>query len=806
MAREKNREEGKSGVEREVIRISVRNLVEFILRSGDLDSRRGGFADREAMNKGSRLHRKIQRQMGGAYQAEVALACEKEYQEFSIRVEGRADGIITDQKGAMIDEIKGVYRDVHRLETPVEVHLAQAKCYALIYGEQKELDEIRVQMTYCNLETEEIRRFESLYTVSELREWFDWLMDAYYRWARWQHQWKQKRNASMQGLEFPFPYREGQREVVSGVYRTILRKKQLFIQAPTGLGKTMATVFPAVRSMGEGLSEKVFYLTAKTITRTVAWEAFGLLRENGLACKVLVLTAKDKMCVCEEVDCNPASCPRARGHFDRVNDAVFELLNAGDGYDRETILAQSEKYQVCPYEMSLDVATWVDAVICDYNYVFDPDVHLRRFFAEGNRGDYVFLIDEAHNLVERGREMYSAVLYKEDFLEIRRLVKPYRKKLARQLEKCNQQMLQWKRECETYQILDSLGSLGISLMNVMGELELFLEEAEEGELRSTVLDFYFQVRSFLNIYDLVDENYVLYTQHDEDNRFMVKLYCVNPAANLQKCVDKGISAIYFSATLLPVTYYRTLLSGRQDDYAIYARTPFSQDQRIVLLGRDVSSRYTRRGPEEYGKICQYIFQAVQAHSGNYMVFFPSYRMMEDVCRIYRELFGEEQRILVQTPSMNERQREEFLEAFEQESGKGLLGFCVMGGIFSEGIDLTGEKLVGAMVVGTGLPQISYEREILKRFYDEKGVSGFDYAYRFPGMNKVLQSAGRVIRTSRDRGMILLLDERFCSPDYRNLFPREWEDYQICTRETAGEKLCRFWEKVGQQEEKELVNR
>ena len=374
-------------------------------------------------------------------------------------------------------------------------------------------------------------------------------------------------------------------------------------------------------------------------------------------------------------------------------------------------------------------------------------------------GDYVFLIDEAHNLVERGREMYSAVLYKEDFLEIRRLVKPYRKKLARQLEKCNQQMLQWKRECETYQILDSLGSLGISLMNVMGELELFLEEAEEGELRSTVLDFYFQVRSFLNIYDLVDENYVLYTQHDEDNRFMVKLYCVNPAANLQKCVDKGISAIYFSATLLPVTYYRTLLSGRQDDYAIYARTPFSQDQRIVLLGRDVSSRYTRRGPEEYGKICQYIFQAVQAHSGNYMVFFPSYRMMEDVCRIYRELFGEEQRILVQTPSMNERQREEFLEAFEQESGKGLLGFCVMGGIFSEGIDLTGEKLVGAMVVGTGLPQISYEREILKRFYDEKGVSGFDYAYRFPGMNKVLQSAGRVIRTSRDRGMILLLDEQ-----------------------------------------------
>lgn len=795
MADEKNREKEGSGTDREVIRISVRNLVEFILRSGDLDNRRGGFADREAMNKGSRLHRKIQRQMGSAYQAEVALACEKEYREFSIRVEGRADGIITDRKGAMIDEIKGIYRDVYRLETPVEVHLAQAKCYALIYGEQKGLEDIRVQMTYCNLETEEIRRFESHYAISELREWFDWLTDAYYRWALWQHQWRKKRNASMQGLEFPFPYREGQREVVGGVYRTIMRKKQLFIQAPTGLGKTMATVFPAVRSMGEGLSEKVFYLTAKTITRTVTWEAFELLRERGLSCKVLILTAKEKMCVCEETDCNPAVCPRARGHYDRVNDAVFELLNSGDGYDRETLLAQSEKYQVCPYEMSLDVADWVDTVICDYNYVFDPDVHLRRFFAEGNRGDYVFLIDEAHNLVERGRDMYSAALYKEDFLEIRRLVKPYRKKLARQLEKCNQQMLQWKRECETYQILDSLGSLGISLMNVMGELELFLEEAEEGELRSTVLDFYFQVRSFLNIYDLMDENYVLYTQHEEDKRFKVKLYCVNPAANLQKCMDKGISAVFFSATLLPIMYYRNLLSGRQDDYAIYAGTPFSREQRIVLLGRDVSSRYTRRGPEEYGKICRYIFQAVQTRPGNYMVFFPSYRMMEEICGIYRERYGEEQKILVQTPSMNEWQREEFLEAFEQENREGLVGFCVMGGIFSEGIDLAGERLVGAIVVGTGLPQISYEREILKNFYDGKGVSGFDYAYRFPGMNKVLQSAGRVIRTSRDKGMILLLDERFCSPDYRNLFPREWEDCQICTRETEEEMLRRFWERA-----------
>lgn len=783
-------------MEKEVIRISVRNLVEFILRSGDLDTRRGAFADREAMAKGSRIHRKIQKQMGAAYQAEVPLAHSTEFEEFSVLVEGRADGIIYGEDFVMVDEIKGVHRDLRFLERPVEVHLAQAKCYAYFLGKEKGLLQIRVQMTYCHLDTEEIRRFEEEYTVEELEAWFQWVLDQYYQWALWQHQWRQTRNTSMEGLEFPFSYREGQRDLVSGVYRTILRRKQLFIQAPTGVGKTMSTIFPAVRSMGEGLTEKIFYLTAKTITRTVAWEAFQILKERGLSCKTLILTAKEKMCVCEQVECNPIDCPRAKGHFDRVNEAVFRLLQEQDQYDRDVLMEYSERYQVCPYEMSLDLATWVDAVICDYNYAFDPDVYLRRFFAEGSKGDYVFLIDEAHNLVERGREMYSAVLYKEDFLKIKKLVKPYRKKLERALERCNHQLLELKRECETYQILESLGGFSIALMNVMGEMENYLEELEDGETRKEILEFYFQVRSFLYIYDLLDENYVMYTQHEEDGRFRVKLYCVNPAVNLQRCLDKGCSAVFFSATLLPVGYYKQLLSGRADDYAIYAHTPFAPEQKRVLLGRDVSSRYTRRGSEEYGRIAEYIDQVAQARAGNYMIFFPSYKMMEDICQIYKERYGHlERQILMQSPAMQENDREEFLEQFEEQREKTLLGFCVLGGIFAEGIDLTGEKLVGAVIVGTGLPQISYEREILKKYYDGKQENGFDYAYRFPGMNKVLQSAGRVIRTREDRGVILLLDERFCSFDYRNLFPREWEDYQICTRNTVQGILEEFWERA-----------
>ena len=384
------------------IRISVRGLVEFLLRSGDLDNRRGGFAEREAMQMGSRLHRKIQKSMGGAYQAEVPLRFEKEYEHFVLSVEGRADGIFTDQQGTAIDEIKGIFQNLERLEEPLPLHLAQAKCYAYIYGLERKFEKIGVQLTYCQIETEEILRFRETYTLEELDLWFSELLDQYRNWAEAQWQWEQKRDASMKGLEFPFPYRPGQRDLVAAVYRSILRRKQLFVQAPTGVGKTMSTVFPAVRACGEGLGSRIFYLTAKTITRTVAEEAFSLLKDRGLAFKVLTITAKEKMCVLEEPDCSPAACPRARGHYDRINQAVFEILTGQSRYQREDILAQSEKRQVCPYELELELASWMDAIICDYNYVFDPDVKLRRFFGEGSRKeDFIFLIDEAHNLVER---------------------------------------------------------------------------------------------------------------------------------------------------------------------------------------------------------------------------------------------------------------------------------------------------------------------------------------------------------------------------------------------------------------------
>ena len=838
---------------------SVRNLVEFILRGGDIDNRSGRMIT-DAMMEGSKIHRKIQRSMGEDYQAEVPLALTIEAEEYMLVIEGRADGIaygefpnqnsekeaytqdtFLDRTGkseemVYIDEIKGVYRNVATMEAPVYVHTAQAMCYAYIYALQNHLDQIGVQMTYCNLDTEDVKLFQEVFAWDALADWFGNLIAEYRKWADWQIMWRRKRQESIQNLEFPYPYREGQRKLVGDVYRTIRRGKNLFLQAPTGVGKTISTIFPAVKAVGEELADRIFYLTAKTITATVAKETFGLLREQGYQAKIIQLTAKEKLCLCGntaieqeaadqdnpypdfpqiKLECNPQNCPYAKGHFDRVNDAVFELLQASDLFTREEILAQARKHRVCPFELSLDVATWCDNILCDYNYVFDPNVYLKRFFQDSSKEKYLFLVDEAHNLVDRSREMYSATLYKEDILAVKKIMKPHNQAIARTLDKCNKAMLDFKRECENYSVCESVGVLTFYLMRLVSQMEEFFEKPREFPDKKTVLDFYFELRNFVNIYDLVDENYVIYDEMQEDGRFMIKLFCVDPSKNLQKCIDKSVSTIFFSATLLPINYYKRLLSTKEDNYAIYAQSTFDETQRLLAFGRDVSTKYTRRGPAEYEKIARYIRAAIRSKKGNYMVFFPSYKMMQDVYDVFvrveresdtrngvavsdeqniaEESLEESLTIIMQHSNMNEAEREEFLQAFEQEDGGTLVAFCVMGGIFGEGIDLKNDRLIGAVIVGTGLPQISNEREILKQYYDKQGLSGFDYAFRYPGINKVLQAAGRVIRTQEDRGIIVLLDERFLQSDYNALYPREWKNRIVGNVETVDAEICKFWE-------------
>lgn len=778
-----------------IVRVSVRNLVEFILRGGDIDNRTSGSMDKEAMLMGGRLHRKIQRSMGSDYHAEISLKTEIPRDGFRIQVEGRADGIIiheeTGETEVTVDEIKGVLRDLEHITEPVKVHLAQAKCYAYIYAGQKGLENIGVQLTYCHLDTEEIKRFEEKFTIDELKEWFDNLIRQYEKWARFQIEWEKTRNASIKKVEFPFSYRPGQRDVAAAVYRTILRRKKLFIQAPTGVGKTISTVFPAVKAVGEGLGDKIFYLTAKTITRTVAEQAFRTMKDQGLSMKVITLTAKEKICFCEETLCNPESCPYAKGHFDRVNDAVYDMLISGNEMNRSAIERQAEKFRVCPFELSLDISTWVDAVICDYNYVFDPNAHLKRFFSEGSGGNYIFLIDEAHNLVERGREMYSAALYKEDLLELKRQVKHLDARLARRLGDVNKLFLELKRECEDYQVLNSVSHIALKLMNLLTEMERFLEEPSGDEIRESVLNLYFQVRSFVSIHDILDENYVIYSELEDNGRFKLKLFCVNPAANLQNYLEFGSGTVFFSATLLPIHYYKSLLSVEKDDYAIYAESPFPRENMLLLQARDVSTRYTMRSESMYRRYADYISRMAECKKGNYMAFFPSYRFMEEV---YDQFVHKAEGIdvLLQAQNMDEREREEFLEEFDRERENSLVGFCVMGGVFSEGIDLTADRLIGAVIVGTGLPQVCNDREIVKGYFDSRGMRGFDYAYLYPGINKVLQSAGRVIRTETDRGVVLLLDDRFSRRQYRDSFPREWENCQICSAATLSDYMESFW--------------
>lgn len=814
------------------IRISVRGLVEFILRSGNIDNRKAVSAE-NAMQEGGRIHRMIQRRMGPEYHAEVALSYRYPAGEYDILIEGRADGVIvetpgdvsavpelTDNRSAAeqaknvtvtVDEIKGTFHDLKKMKEPVPVHLAQAKCYAFILAEKMGLPAVRVRMTYCHMETEEIRYFHYEYTAAELREWLGDVLGRYRKWADYDFAWRRERQVSIRALQFPFDYREGQKELVSYVYRTIYHKRKLFIEAPTGVGKTISTVFPAVKAVGEGLCGKIFYLTAKTITRTVADQTFALLRGHGLKFKSVVLTAKEKICFMGETECNPEYCPYAKGHYDRINDALYDLLTREDVYNRETIEEYAKKHSVCPFEMCLDMSLFADGIICDYNYLFDPHVYLRRFFAEGVRGEYVFLVDEAHNLVERGRDMYSALLCKEDFLRLKKTVKAYDERIAKNLDKCNREMLALKRECDTYRVVEYIDDFVRALTRLGAAIDDYLEDHEDSPVRKDILEFYFEISHFLAMYELVDENYIIYTQLQSDGDFVLKLFCVNPAKNLRECMMRGRSTILFSATLLPIQYYKKLLGADEGDYEVYARSVFRPEKLGLYVGSDVTSKYTRRNDEEYYRIAAYIHEVICKRHGNYMAFFPSHAFLRQVHEIYMRYFNADEAVecVVQEDHMNEQAREAFLNRFtgnedcdlnaliqmdiEMEEEKSLLGFCVMGGIFSEGIDLKNDSLIGAIIVGTGLPQVCSERELLKQYFDGWGENGFDYAYRYPGMNKVLQAAGRVIRTADDFGIVALLDERFLSAAYGRLFPREWRNYEIVRVDQIGHRVERFWD-------------
>ena len=866
-------------------RISVRGFVEFLLQSGDIDNRVRAVSE-TAMKEGARIHKKIQGTRGADYRAEVPLAFEFDTGRYVVRIEGRADGVlmqgeIAREKPAedgqlslfslpeqgepqeaeedetllpMIEEIKGTYRDVSKMEEPVLVHLAQAKCYAhflCLRGGEKA---VRVQMTYCNFDTEELRFFRFRYSAAELAEWFDALLKEYLVWTDLRYDWAQIRTKSIQQTVFPYEYREGQKDLAAAVYRTIVHGKKLFLEAPTGSGKTLATLFPAVKAIGEGKAERLFYLTARTITRQAAEDAAGLLRAgSGLRFKTVTVTAKEKICPMESCECNPEACPYAKGHFDRILEALYDLVTREEHFPREVILRYAEAHRVCPFELSLDASLFADGIICDYNYVYDPFVYLRRFFGDGEKGAHIFLTDEAHNLVDRGREMYSALLPEEelqrslDATQGARALKEIRSALQQLLEAVESARRGMKRE--VYRDYPQIDELMMRLQRVSKALSEWMDkpagtEEQKKEMRALFLLLY----RFRTIYERMDRRYRALCLWEHTGGFAIAIRCIDPSGDLAECTARGVAGIFFSATLLPVQYYKRLLGGTGEDFEIYAKTSFAPERLGVFVVGDVTSRYTARNADSYRRIAEAIAEGVRARRGNYMVFFPSFAFLEEVLAFYEEASDGSERLLVQSREMDEEARERMLAQFKGGTGVpdgaggftaaegsaaagaaaagaaggltaaegaeiaalvpgGLPGFdfeieevedvgvtlfAVLGGIFNEGVDLPGEALIGVFIVGTGLPQVGAERDIIREWFDETTSDGFDYAYRYPGMNRVLQAAGRVIRTEADTGVVLLMDERFRESRARTLFPREWQQIRtVGTGEVRG-ALTDFW--------------
>ena len=777
------------------VRLSVRQLVEFVLRGGSIDNRSGGM---DRAQEGSRIHRRLQKAGGENYQAEVFFRHIEEYKGIAFTVEGRADGIIAQEDGVTVDEIKTTRLELSAVgEDFNRLHWAQAACYAYFYALQNEQKRMNVQLTYVHVnefgDADGTKRFTRSYSREELAADFLDLLARYKRWADFSCEWEQKRDASIAALPFPFPsYRQGQRSLAVTAYRTIVEEGTAFCQAPTGIGKTISTLFPAVKAMGEGYITKIFYLTAKTITRQVAEEAFCRMREKGLAFKTVTLTAKDKICFLDETACNPEQCPYADGHYDRVNDVIFELLQTDDHMTRERIERAARENRVCPFELTLDLTLWCDCVIGDYNYLFDPVMYLKRFFAEG-RGEYAFLIDEAHNLVDRAREMYSAGLEKAMFLELKRRVAAEDGAMAKALGAVNREFITLRKQCGEERYVEQLlppEELGRALARFTEQCERFFKRHADSPDAPDLLQLYFDALLYLKILELYDEKFLTAVEV-WGSEVRVKLCCLDPSGLLRSALDRGRAAVFFSATLTPLDYFAAVLGGDEESRRIALPSPFERDHLKLLIADRVSTRYKDRENSRI-PIAELIARTVQAKDGNYLVYFPSYQYMNDVYETFSARYPDIETALQQSGA-SEAEREAFLARFDSANERTLVGFGVLGGIYSEGIDLKGDRLIGTLVVGVGLPQIGREQDRIRDYYNRNGGTGYEFAYQYPGMNKVMQAAGRVIRGERDRGVVVLIDDRFNTPSYLRLFPEHWRGCRLVhTPEALEKELRAFW--------------
>lgn len=781
-----------------IIKISVRELVEDVMASGDITS---GFTGSTRALEGIKGHQLIQNSKKENYKSEVSVKYACSYESLNFEISGRIDGVMEQDNRICIEEIKTTTHHLENIDEDFNLtHWAQAQVYAYIYSTLNKIDEISVKLTYLNIHSGGIKSFDKSYTSGELNEIFENIIMKYAEWARIMAEWKNIRNLSISSTGFPYKnYRSGQRELAVYVYRSIKGNNRLFAQAPTGTGKTIATLFPSIKAIGEDLADKIFYLTAKTSTRLSAQKAVDKLLEAGFKVKTAVITAKEKICFMNSAVCDPDDCDFAKGHFDRVKSAVKDIFLNEDIFTKAKIEEYARLHHVCPFEFSLDLSLWSDVIICDYNYVFDPRVYLKRFF-EDRSGNYVFLIDEAHNLVDRAREMFSACLDKKSILKLKNDIKTAGlPQIYKSLDQLNKYMIETRKKCEASEKFnfvqseepDNLYPPVISFVEKAGQ---YLEKNIPSDFREDMLYLYFKAYGFLKTSEFYDSHYVTYAQKDGDD-VLLKLFCLDPSYRMNEVLDRGICSVFFSATVTPLKYFETMIGGLEytDSGRIKSlrlKSPFPQKNLCVIADVNISTKFRLRD-QSFEKISYDIKCVIERKTGNYMVFFPSYKYMENVFNLFKEE-NPDVEVICQKSNMNESEKEAFLSRFENNPVRTLVGFAVMGGIFGEGIDLVGERLSGAVIVGVGLPQICFEREIIKNYFDKKNNQGYEYAYMYPGMNKVLQASGRVIRSESDRGVIVLIDERFNSNAYKNMFPKEWNVHFIYKKNDIMDLLNNFW--------------
>lgn len=760
-----------------IIEISVRKLVEYILRSGSIDNT---FRGNDAMVEGIRAHQVVQNARGDNYQKEVTLSCSYEMEAVEFEISGRCDGLEIDDEGVCIEEIKSTASPLEDIEEDTNlVHWAQGKVYAYMYCLKEEIEEIDVRLTYYHIHKEKEKSFTKHFSRQDLNDFMEELLKAYVAFAKLQLELKENLITSAYQLQFPFPnYRKGQREMAVGMYRGIQTGQRLFINAPTGIGKTMSTIFPTVKALGEETIERFFYLTAKTITRTVAEESMQLLMDKGLNIRTVTLTAKEKICFLDEVTCTKDKCPYADGYYDRLNPCIIDILKHEKLITRSVVEKYAMKYDLCPFELSLDVSFFTEGIICDYNYAFDPRVSLKRMGAIVEKR--AVLIDEAHNLVDRSREMFSASLSKKKTLETRRCFDK-KSALYKKITKINNVFLDLKKSEEGFSEkgemeLEHAEALHYPVLNFMEAAEKWLKTQHQSEHHKKVLDYYFECMSFIRIQRIYDDHYTTLLLK-EGSSVAVKLFCMDPSELIKEITKSNHFTVFFSATLLPHDYFRQLFGRVDSDRSIILESPFDHDLQQVHIN-SVSTRYKDR-MRTLPNVKKSIETFVKKYPGNYLVFFPSYKYMNQAYDLFEEgIEGVE--LECQQTGMSEGEREDFLKAFNEEGHMNRVAFATLGGIFSEGVDLRGDRLTGVIVVSVGLPQLCFERQLIANYFDAQELSGYDYAYVFPGMNKILQAAGRLIRTETDRGNVLLMDDRYLTSKYLRMFPKSWQNFNRFT--------------------------